>query len=88
MEETLNIKENEENSNYNDFVKFMNVSQCADISNNQRKTIKFEEELQFLEEWLATSCFDGACTKVTTADGESMNVEDNIVRIFRHLGVS
>jgi hypothetical protein len=25
-EETLNIKENEENSNYNDFVKFMNVS--------------------------------------------------------------
>ena len=25
-EETLNIKENEENSNYNDLVKFMNVS--------------------------------------------------------------
>jgi hypothetical protein len=41
---------------------------------------KFEEELQLLEDWLETPCFDGACTNVAVADNrneESLN-EDGI----------
>ena len=43
-----------ENLNYDDL---MNISVCADISNNNKdKATKFEEELKFLEAWLETPC--------------------------------
>ena len=41
----------------------------------------FEEEVQFLEDWLETPCFDGAYTKVSVAynrNKESINDEDDI----------
>ena len=42
---------------------------------------KFEEELQFLEDWLETPCFDGSFTKVAVENNrneESLNDEDDI----------
>lgn len=48
MEETLNIKVNENNSNYSDFVNLMNVSHYANI-NNQEEITNFEEQITRFE---------------------------------------
>lgn len=82
MEENLNIKENEKNSNYDDFLNLMNASQCVGIGRNQEETTnfeeeltKFEDELQSIKAWLETPYFDGSCTKVAsiyTINEESM----------------
>jgi len=64
----------EENLNCNDLI---NISVCADVTNNNKKKVtKLEEELKFLEAWHETPCL----YEVNTEDA-AMNGQDIIIDI-------
>ena len=66
------VEENKagENLNCDDLI---NISVCADdTNNNKEKVTKFEEELKFLEAWLETPCLYEVNTEVALTNGEDI----------------
>ena len=60
----------EENLNCDDLI---NISVCADVTNNNKeKVTKFEEELKFLEAWIETPCLYEINTEVAIMNGEDI----------------
>ena len=66
-----------ENLNYDDL---MNISMCADVSNNNKEiATNFEEELNFLEAWLETPCIYEINTEVASINDEEIIADVQMV---------